>query len=79
MRHNDDILAPLQLHDYRLKSDDDVAVGFPAPVAVVVFVVVSRFEIFGELVCDFLVGEAVADAAVELVEGFPFQLVVAFV
>lgn len=78
MRHDHNIFAPLQLHNNRLESDDHVAVGLPAPVAVVVFVVVAGAEVFGVAVFDFLVGEAVADAAVEFVQGFPFELGVAF-
>lgn len=78
MRHDDDILTAFQLHDDGLESDDDVTIGFAAAVAVIVFVVVPRFEVFGVLVCDLLVREAVAGAGVELVEGFPFELVVAF-
>lgn len=78
MRHDDDILTAFQLHDDGLESDDHIAIGFPAAVAVIVFVVVSGFEVFGVLVGDLLVGEAVACARVEFVEGFPFELVVAF-
>lgn len=79
MRHDDDILTAFQLHYDWLKPDDYVAVGFPTPVAVVVLVVISRFEIFRILICDLLVCEAVADAGVELIQSFPFKLVVAFV
>ena len=78
MRHDDDVLTPFQFHDDRLKSDDYVAIGFSAPVAIIVFIVVSRFEIFGVLVRNLLVREAVADARVQFVQGFPFELVVAF-
>ncbi len=78
MRHDDDVLAAFQFHDDRLQSDDDVAIGFSAPVAIVVFVVVSRFEIFGVSVRNLLVGKAVADARVQFVQGFPFELVVSF-
>jgi hypothetical protein len=77
MGNDDDILAALEFHDDRLEADDDVAVALAAAVAVVVLVVVAGAEVFGELVLDLLVGEAVADAGVELVERFPFQLVVA--
>lgn len=77
MRHNYDILAALQLHNDRLQPNDDVAVGFAAAVAVVVLVVVAGAEIFRVTVRDFLIGEAVADARVELVEGFPFEFGVA--
>lgn len=77
MCHNDDVLAALQLHDDRLEPDDDVAVGFAAAVAVIVFVVVASAEVFWVAICDFLVGEAVADARVELVEGLPFEFGVA--
>ena len=78
MRHDDDVLAAFQFHDDRLKSDDDVTIGFSAAVAIVVFIVVSSFEIFGVLVRDLLVGEAVAGAGVQFVQGFPFEFVVAF-
>lgn len=78
MRHNNDILAPFQLHDDWFQSDDNIAIGFPASVPVIVFVVVAGFEILRVLGFDFGVGEAVADARVEFVEGFPFQFVVAF-
>ena len=77
VRHDDDVLAPFQLHDDGFEADDDVAVGFPAPVSVIVLVVVARFEVFGVAVGDFLVREAVADARVQFVQGLPFQLVVA--
>ena len=78
MRHDDDVLTAFQFHDDRLKSDDYVAIGFSAPVAIVVFVVVSRFEIFRVSVRNLLVGKAVADAGVQFVQGFPFELVVSF-
>lgn len=78
MRHDDDVLAPLQLHDDGFQPDHDIAVGFPASVPVVVFVVVAGSEIFGVLGFDLGVGEAVADPGIEFVEGFPFEFVVAF-
>ena len=78
MRHDDDILAAFQLHDDGLKSDDHVAIGFSAAVAIVVFIVVSRFEVFGVAVRNLLVRQAVANARVQFVQGFPFELVVAF-
>lgn len=78
MRNDYDIFAALKFHDYGLETDYHVAVGFTAAIAVVVFVVVAGFEVFGVAVGYFLVGEAVADAGVELVEGFPFEFVVAF-
>ena len=78
MRHNDDILAALEFHDDGLQPNDDVAVAFAAAIAVIVFVVVAGAKVFRVLIFDFLIGEAVADAGVELVERFPFELVVAF-
>ena len=78
VRDDDDVLAALEFHDYGFEADYHVAVGFTAAVAVVVFVVVAGAEVFGVAVGDFLVGEAVADARVELVERFPFEFVVAF-
>ena len=77
MRHNNNVLAPLKFHDDGLQTYDDVAIALTATVPVVVLVVVARLEVFGVLVGDFLVGETVADTRVELVEGFPFELVVA--
>ena len=73
-----DVLAAFEFHDDGFQTDHDVAVRFAAAVAVVVFVIVACLEVFGIAVGYFLVGEAVADARVELVEGFPFQFVVAF-
>lgn len=78
VRHDEDILAAFQFHNDRLESDDHVAVGFSAPVAIVVFIVVSRLEVFRVVVRNLLVREAIADARVQLIEGFPFELVVAF-
>lgn len=77
MRHDDDVLAAFQLHDDGLEADHDVAVGLPAPVAVIVFVVVARAEVFRVAVFDFLVREPIAHAAVEFVQRFPFQFRVA--
>lgn len=70
------ILAPLQLHDDGLESDDDIAIRLAASVAVVVLVFVAGREILGEGILDFLVGHTIADTGVELVKGFPLQLVV---
>ena len=78
MRHNDDILAPFQLHDNGFKPYNHIPIALPAPVAIIVLVVVSRAEVLGVAVGDLLVGEAVADARVEFVQSLPFELVVAF-
>ena len=78
VRDDDDVLAALELHDDGLEPDDDVAVGFPAPVAVVVLVVVPRFEVLRVPVRDVLVREAVADPRVQFVQRLPFEFVVAF-
>ena len=78
MRHDNDVFAPFQLHDDGFQPDDHVAIAFTASVSVIIFVVVAGFEVLGVLSFDFSVGEAVADARVEFVEGFPFELVVAF-
>ena len=56
VRHYDNILAPFQFHDDGFETDHDVSIGFPAPVAVVVFVIVAGAEVFGVAVCNFLVG-----------------------
>ena len=74
MRHDDDVVVFLKLHNYRLQPYDHVAIGFPPTVPIVVLVIVSRSEVFGVKVGDLFVGKTIADARVELVEGFPFQL-----
>lgn len=74
VRHDQYVLRPLQLHDDGLQPDHHVAVRLAAQVAVVVLVLVALLEVFRVLLLDFAVGEAVADARVELVERFPFQL-----
>lgn len=76
VRDDEDILRPLQLHDDGLEARHHVGVGLAAAVAVVVLVGVAGGKVLGELVLDVLVGEAVADAGVELVEGLPLELVV---
>ena len=73
VRHDDDVLAALELHDDRLQSNDDVTVRLAAAVAVVVLVVVARAKVFRVLVLDLLVGHAVADARLELVERLPLE------
>lgn len=73
VRHNDHVLAALQLHDDRLQPDHDVAVALAAAVAVVVLVVVAGAEVFRVLALDFLVGHAVAEARLELVERLPLE------
>jgi len=74
VRHNDHILAALQLHDDGLQPDHDVAVALAAAVAVVVLVVVAGTEVFRVLALDFLVGHAVAETRLELVERLPLEL-----
>lgn len=71
---DDDVLAALQLHDDGFETDDDVAVGLAAAVAVVVLVLVAGLEVLGVLLGDLLVGQAIADAGVQLVECLPLQL-----
>ena len=71
---DEDVLAALELHDDGLEADDDVAVGLAAGVAVVVLVFVALRKVFGVLLLDLGVRQAVADARVELVESFPFEL-----
>lgn len=76
MRDDNDIITALQLHDDWLKTDDHVAIRLPPAVAVVVFIVVAGLKVLREAVLDLLVGEAIADAAVEFVECLPFQFLV---
>ena len=73
VRDDDDILAALQLHDDGLEADDHIAVALAAAVAIIVFVVVPGFEVLGVEGLDLGIGQTVADAGVELVEGFPFE------
>ena len=73
MRNDDDILAPLQLHDDRLQADHDVPVRLPAAIPIVVLVLVARGKVLGILSGDLFVGHAVANARVELVEGLPLE------
>lgn len=76
VRDDEDVLAALQLHDDGLQPDDDVAVALPAQVAVVVLVLVPRLEVRRVFLLDLGVRQAVADAAVELVERFPREFLV---
>lgn len=70
---NQDIATSLKFHHDGFKTDDNVTVGLAATVAIVVFIGIAGGEIFGVHVVDFLVGETVAIAAVEFIEGFPFK------
>lgn len=77
MRHDDDVLTAFQFHDDGFETDDHISVGLPAAVAVIVLIVIAGFEVFGVAVRYFLVGKAIADARVKLVEGLPFKFGVA--
>lgn len=63
----ENVLAPLEFHNYGLESDDNVAVALTAPVAVVVLVLIARLKIFRVHVGNLLVGHPIAHASVELV------------
>jgi len=76
MGHNQNILGAFQFHDDGLETDHNITVRFTATVSVVVFVVIAGLEIFGVLFFDLGVGEAIADAGIEFVQGFPLELVV---
>jgi hypothetical protein len=71
---DDDVLAALEFHDDGLQADDHVAIRLTAAVAVVVLVFIAGGEVLRVLLGNFLVGEAIADAGVQFVEGLPFQL-----
>lgn len=71
---DDDVLAALEFHDDGLQTDDHVAVRLTAAIAVVVLVFIAGGEVLGVLLGDFLVGEAIADAGVQFIEGLPLQL-----
>lgn len=74
MRHDQDVLAALQFHDDGFEADDYVPVRLPSQVAVVVLVLVAGGEVLGVALFDLGVGEAVANAAVELIERLPLEL-----
>lgn len=76
MGDDDHVLAPLQFHDDGLEADDDISVRLATAIAVVVFVLVSGRKVFGIPFRDLLVGQAIADPRVKLVERFPLELVV---
>jgi hypothetical protein len=74
MAHNQNILAPLQLHDDRLQPDHHIPIALPAPIAIVILVVVAVLKVLRVRLLDLGVRHAVADAGVELVERLPLQL-----
>lgn len=76
VRDNENVFAALKLHDDGFEADDNVAVRLSGGIAIVVLVVVTRDKILGIPVFDFLVGQAIADTRVELVQRLPLQLVV---
>ena len=78
MSDDDDVLTSLQFHDNRFKPDDHIAITFASTIAVVVFIVVASFEVFGVLVGDLLIGESVADTRIKFIEGFPLKFVISF-
>jgi hypothetical protein len=50
-------------------------VRFSSSIPIIVFILISGFEIFGVQLFDLGVGHVVADAGVKFVEGFPLELV----
>ena len=74
VRHDEDVVAALELHDDGLEPDDDVAVRLAAQVPVVVLVVVALPKVGWILRLDLGVRQAVAHARVELVKRFPLEL-----
>ena len=73
MGNNDNILTALQLHNNRLEPNHHITITLPTPIAIIILVVIAGAEILRIQGFDFGIGEAVADARVELVEGFPFE------
>ena len=61
VRHDNDIVVLLKLHDDRLQADHHVPVRLSTPVPIVVFVVVSRYEVFRVELGNLLVRETVTD------------------
>lgn len=77
MGDDDDILASLEFHDDRLKSDHDVSVAFSASVPIIVFVIIPGLEIFRVLIGNLLVGETITYTRIKLVQRLPLKLIVA--
>ena len=71
MRDNDNVLAPLEFHDNRLEANHNVTIRLAASIAIVVFVIVTGSKIFRVGIFDFLIGKAVTNTGIQLVEGFP--------
>jgi hypothetical protein len=51
-------------------------IRFSTPIPIIVFILISGLEILGIQLLDLGIGHVVADAGVQLVKGFPLQLVV---
>ena len=71
-----DVLGPLELHDDRLQPGHHVPIRLPAPVPVVVLVLVARHEVLRIRVLDLLVRHPVARAGIQFIQRLPLELVV---
>lgn len=53
----------------------DLDLRFSTPVAIIVFILISGFEILGVFFLDLRVGHVITDAGVKFVKGLPLELV----
>ena len=74
MSNDYNVLGTFNLHDNWLKANNDIAIRFTTAVAVIVLILITRFEVFWILFLNLLISQTVANARVNLVESFPFEL-----
>jgi len=73
LRDDENVLGSFKFHDDWLQSNDNITVRLSSSISVVVLVVVAGTEVFRVLALDFLVGHAVAETRLELVERLPLE------
>ena len=75
MRDDENVFAPLKLHDNRLQPDDNIAVTLPATISVVVLVVVARLEVLGISIGDLLIRQAITHPRIQFIQSLPLEFV----
>ena len=76
MTNNQYVLLPLQFHNDWFQSYNDISITLPAAVPIIELVEVAASIIFWIYFRNFLVCHAIANSGVQLIEGFPLELVV---
>lgn len=71
--NDENVLLTLHLHDDRLQTQHQIRVRLAAAVAEAELVLVAEGKVLGIGRSDLLVGQAIADARVQLVKGLPVQ------